>query len=125
MVSFSKLLIAGTVLLSGGLSPLVMAAEVASAQTTIAQTDTRTQAQQLFNEGMQLFQQGTAESYQQAIIKEETALPLWRKLGDKVQEAFINLALGKWMVQQGVRSQSLPSPRKLVIGARDNKSFFY
>jgi len=37
----------------------------------------------------------------------------------------INLALGKWMVQQGVRSQSLPSPRKLVIGARDNKSFFY
>ena len=125
MASFSKLLIAGTVLLSGGLSPLVMAAEVASAQTTIAQTDTRTQAQQLFNEGMQLFQQGTAESYQQAIIKEETALPLWRKLGDKVQEAFINLALGKWMVQQGVRSQSLPSPRKLVIGARDNKSFFY
>jgi len=52
MASFSKLLIAGTVLLSGGLSPLVMAAEVASAQTTIAQTDTRTQAQQLFNEGM-------------------------------------------------------------------------
>ena len=125
MASFSKLLIAGTVLLSGGLSPLVMAAEVASAQTTIAQTDTRTQAQQLFNEGMQLFQQGTAESYQQAITKWETALPLWRKLGDKVQEAFINLALGKWMVQQGVRSQSLPSPRKLVIGARDNKRSFY
>jgi len=66
----------------------------------------KAEAERLFNEGMQL-------------------LPLWRKLGDKVQEAFINLALGKWMVQQGVRSQSLPSPRKLVIGARDNKSFFY
>ncbi len=76
MASFSKLLIAGTVLLSGGLSPLVMAAEVASAQTTIAQTDTRTQAQQLFNEGMQLFQQGTAESYQQAITKWEQALSI-------------------------------------------------
>ncbi|MCA2643390.1 MULTISPECIES: hypothetical protein [unclassified Microcystis] len=104
MASFSKLLIAGTLLLSGGLSPLVMAAEVAIAQTTIAQTDTRTQAQQLFDEGMQLFQQGTAESYQQAITKWEQALPLWRKLEDKAQEAFINLALGKWMVQQGVRS---------------------
>ncbi|MCE2674396.1 MAG: hypothetical protein LW635_12520, partial [Microcystis sp. 53598_E5] len=85
----------------------------------------KAEAERLFNEGMQLFQQGTAESYQQAITKWEQALPLWRKLGDKVQEAFINLALGKWMVQQGVRSQSLPSPRKLVIGARDNKSFFY
>ncbi len=125
MASFSKLLIAGTVLLSGGLSPLVMAAEVAIAQTTIAQTDTRAEAERLFNEGMQLFQQGTAESYQQAITKWEQALPLWRKLEDKAQEACINLALGKWMVQQGVRSQSLPSPRKLVIGARDNKSFFY
>ncbi|MFM6383198.1 MAG: hypothetical protein ACKPH4_15585 [Microcystis panniformis] len=102
-----------------------MAAEVAIAQTTIPQTDTRTQAQQLFDEGMQLFQQGTAESYQQAITKWEQALPLWRKLGDKAQEAFINLALDKWMVQQGVRSQSLPSPRKLVIGARDNKRSFY
>jgi len=85
----------------------------------------KAEAERLFNEGMQLFQQGTAESYQQAITKWEQALPLWRNLGDQAQEAFINLALGKWMVQQGVRSQSLPSPRKLVIGARDNKSFFY
>ncbi|MFN9735399.1 MAG: hypothetical protein ACK544_16095, partial [Microcystis sp.] len=98
------LLIAGTLLLSGGLSPLVMAAEVAIAHTTIAQPETRTQAQHLFEEGMQLFQQGTAESYQQAITHWEQALPLWRKLEDKAQEAFINLALGKWMVQQGVRS---------------------
>jgi len=64
----------------------------------------KAEAERLFNEGMQLFQQGTAESLQQAITKWEQALPLWRKLEDKAQEAFINLALGKWMVQQGVRS---------------------
>ena len=56
--------------------------------------DTRTQAQQLFNQGIQLFQQGTAESLQQAITKWEAALPLWRELEDKSQEAFTLLGIG-------------------------------
>ncbi len=60
----------------------------------IVQTDTRTQAQQLLAEGMQLFQQGTAESLQQAITKWETAVPLWREVGDKSKEALTLVWIG-------------------------------
>ena len=60
----------------------------------MVQADTRTQAQQLFDEGVQLFQEGTAESLKQAIIKWEAALPLWRELEDKSQEAFTLLLIG-------------------------------
>ncbi|MGL5835803.1 MAG: tetratricopeptide repeat protein [Waterburya sp.] len=60
----------------------------------VAQTDTSTQAQQLFDEGMQLFNQGTAESLQQAITKWEAALPLWREVGDKSNEALTLNNLG-------------------------------
>ncbi len=60
----------------------------------IAQTDTRTQAQQLYDEGMQLFQEGTAESLQQAIVTWEAALPLWRDIGDKSEEAVTLVGIG-------------------------------
>ncbi|TRV64305.1 MAG: tetratricopeptide repeat protein [Microcystis panniformis Mp_MB_F_20051200_S6D] len=56
---------------------------------------------------MQLFQQGTAESLQQAIIKWEQALPLWRNLGDKAQEALINLALGRVYDLLGFKPKAL------------------
>ncbi|NCS12159.1 MAG: tetratricopeptide repeat protein [Microcystis aeruginosa G13-09] len=56
---------------------------------------------------MQLFQQGTAESYQQAITKWEQALPLWRNVGDKAQEAFINLALGRVYDLLGFKPKAL------------------
>ncbi len=52
MASFFKLLIAGTLSLSAGLSRLVMATEVAIAQTTIAQNDTQSEARLIaFNAG--------------------------------------------------------------------------
>ena len=51
----------------------------------IAQADT--QAQQLLYEGMTLFQQGSAESLQQAIRKWEQTLPLWQAVGDRLGEA--------------------------------------
>ena len=60
----------------------------------MVQADTRIQAQQLFDEGMQLFQQGSAESLQQAITKWDAALPLWGELEDKSQEAFTLLLIG-------------------------------
>ncbi|NCQ68169.1 MAG: tetratricopeptide repeat protein [Microcystis aeruginosa W13-15] len=56
---------------------------------------------------MQLFQQGTAESYQQAITKWEQALPLWRNVGDKAQEALINLALGRVYNLLGFKPKAL------------------
>ncbi|MFW5666841.1 MAG: tetratricopeptide repeat protein, partial [Coleofasciculus sp.] len=86
----------------------------------IAQTDKRAEAERLTNQGMELFRQGTAESLQQAIEKWETALPLWREVGDQSEEAFINLALGRTHALLGFKqkaldyyNQALPLYRKL------------
>ena len=71
----------------------------------IAQTDT--QAQQLFNEGRALFKEGSAESLQQAIRKWEQALSLWQKVGNKEQEALLNLALGRVYGDLGFKPKAL------------------
>ncbi|NEO66640.1 MAG: hypothetical protein F6J98_42215, partial [Moorea sp. SIO4G2] len=56
--------------------------------------DTRAQAQQLFDQGNQLYRQQRAESYRQAITKWEAALPLWRELAAKSDEALTLVAIG-------------------------------
>ncbi|MFM6350661.1 MAG: CHAT domain-containing protein [Dolichospermum sp.] len=55
----------------------------------IAQSSTATKdnAKRLFNEGMKLYQQGTADSLRQAIKKWEEALPLYRVVNDRGREA--------------------------------------
>ena len=58
MVTLFQRLIVVTCLLTGGLFPLAIKTEVALAQVTIAQTDLKTQAQQLVDEAMQLYKQG-------------------------------------------------------------------
>jgi len=73
----------------------------------IAQTDTRTQAQQLSHQGGQLFQQGTAESLKQAIIKWEAALLLWRELEDKSQEVKTLNIIGMVYSDLGEKQQAL------------------
>ena len=94
MTYSSKVLIVGILLLAGGLSPLAIKTEVALAQVTIAQANPATQVQQLYDEGEKLFNQGSAESLQQAISKWQAALFLLRELGDKTSEAFILVAIG-------------------------------
>ncbi|MEQ9550913.1 MAG: tetratricopeptide repeat protein [Coleofasciculus sp. G3-WIS-01] len=101
-----------------GLSLPKRAGEIAPIK--IAQTDKRAEAERLTNEGWQLFEQGTAESLQQAIEKLETALPLWREVGDQSKEALINLALGRTHNLLGFNQkaldyydQALPLYRKL------------
>jgi CHAT domain-containing protein/Flp pilus assembly protein TadD len=73
----------------------------------IAQTDPRAQAQQLFDEGVLLFNQGAAESLQQAITKWEAALPLWREVGDKSKEALTLLGIGRVYDVLGEKQQAL------------------
>jgi CHAT domain-containing protein len=67
----------------------------------------KAEAERLFNEGMQLFQQGTAESYQQAIAKWEAALPLWREAGDKSKEALTLVGIGFVYSNLGEKQQAL------------------
>jgi tetratricopeptide (TPR) repeat protein len=73
----------------------------------VAQTKTSNQAQQLLDEGMQLFNQGTAESLQQAITKWEAALPLWREAGDKSKEALTLLRIGSVYDDLGEKQKAL------------------
>jgi tetratricopeptide (TPR) repeat protein len=80
---------------------------IETAPTTIPQTDKRDEAERLSNQGWQLFEQGTAESLQQAIEKWETALPLWRELGDESKEAWIYLLLGRNYGLLGLKHKAL------------------
>ncbi|MDJ0690144.1 MAG: tetratricopeptide repeat protein [Xenococcaceae cyanobacterium MO_188.B32] len=75
----------------------------------IAQTDTLTQAQQLVDEGLQLAEQSTAESLQQAITKLEAALPLWRELGEKYKsgEALTLRGIGLFNNDLGFKRKAL------------------
>ncbi|WP_193198519.1 CHAT domain-containing protein [Nostoc sp. MG11] len=54
---------------------------------TTQQNATRAAAEQVYEEGMQLYQQGTAESLRQAIGKWQEALKLWQQVNDKHWEA--------------------------------------
>ncbi|WP_261208548.1 CHAT domain-containing protein [Laspinema sp. D2d] len=49
----------------------------------------------LFQEGVQLFQQGTAESLRQALQKWEAARPLYQDAGDAAKEAATLLGIGR------------------------------
>ena len=73
----------------------------------IAQNNTETETQRLLEEGWQLFIQGSAESLRQAIDKWEIALPLSRVIGDKSEEAFMNLALGSAYSSLGEKQKAL------------------
>lgn len=78
------------------------------------QEETKAAAQKAYEEGEQLYQQGTTESKRQAIAKYEEALLLYQAIGDKVWEAVtlnnIGLAHSKLGEQQkalGYFSRSL------------------
>jgi CHAT domain-containing protein/Flp pilus assembly protein TadD len=82
------------------------------------QDATRAAAEQAFQEGMQLFKQGTAESLRQAIAKFEEVLPLYRTVRDRRKEAvtllgigYIYSALGEKQKALDYYNQSLPLSR--------------
>ncbi|MEG4105971.1 tetratricopeptide repeat protein [Microcoleus sp. S13_C5] len=81
-------------------------------------------AKRAFTEGVQLYQQGTAESLRKAIAKWEEALNLYREAGDHGGEAAILNNIGKAYSDLGEKqkaleyySQSLPLIR--VVGDRN------
>ncbi|MCE2699424.1 MAG: CHAT domain-containing protein [Anabaena sp. 49633_E8] len=85
------------------------------AQSSTAKTDN---AERLFNEGMKLYQQGTADSLRQAIKKWEEALPLYRMVNDRRGEAttlnnigFVYDALGEKQKALDFYNQALPIRR--------------
>ncbi|MDM9581853.1 MULTISPECIES: tetratricopeptide repeat protein [unclassified Nostoc] len=68
--------------------------QIAQQPETTQQNATRAAAERVFQEGMQLYQQGTAESLRQAIAKWQEALKLWQQVDDKGWEATATTLLG-------------------------------
>jgi tetratricopeptide (TPR) repeat protein len=71
------------------------------------QDATRAAAERAIQEGLQLYQQGTAESLRQAIAKWEEALPLYRATGDKAGEAVTLLGIGRVYNDLGEKQKAL------------------
>jgi tetratricopeptide (TPR) repeat protein len=67
---------------------------IAQQPTTNQQDATCAAAERAFEEGVQLFKQGTAESVRQAIPKFEQAVVLYRQAGEKGSEALSFVGLG-------------------------------
>jgi tetratricopeptide (TPR) repeat protein len=80
---------------------------IAQQPETREQDATHEAAEQAFQEGMQLYQQGTAESLRQAITKWEEALSLFRAVGDKTGEAVTLLGIGKVYSDLGEKQKAL------------------
>ncbi|MBE9208851.1 tetratricopeptide repeat protein [Nostoc sp. LEGE 06077] len=80
----------------------------------------RAAAKRVFQEGVELYQKGTAESFKQAIAKFEAALKLWQKIGDVKQQAvavnnlgYVYSALGDKQQALKFYNQSLPLSRQV------------
>ncbi|GAB4180370.1 MAG: hypothetical protein Fur006_14530 [Coleofasciculaceae cyanobacterium] len=68
---------------------------------------TRAAAERALQEGLQLYQQGTAESLQQAIVKFEEALPLYHAVEDSRSEAAILNNIGQVYSDLGEKRKAL------------------
>ncbi len=73
----------------------------------IAQTDPNAEAIRLLQQGLELFQQGTAESYKQAIPVFEKALQLYQQAGNLQGQAVSLLGLGRIPDLLGDKQQAL------------------
>jgi tetratricopeptide (TPR) repeat protein/CHAT domain-containing protein len=96
------------VLLSNSVGARATLGELQIAQQPTTQPDaTRAEAEKLMKEGMQLYQQRTAQSLVAAKKKFEAALVLWQKLGDKQWQATTVLGIGSVYDDLGDKQQAL------------------
>ncbi len=72
---------------SAGATPLTRGLLLGQQLPTTQQGANPTAAQQAFQDGFQLYEQGTAESLRKAILKLEEALQLWQQVDNKDREA--------------------------------------
>ncbi|MDB9320120.1 tetratricopeptide repeat protein, partial [Nodularia spumigena CS-590/01A] len=82
------ILLLSAVLLSDGVGATQrnQGLQIAQQPETTQQNASRAAAERVYQEGVQLYQQGTAESLRQAIGKLQEALKLWQQIDDKPSE---------------------------------------
>ncbi|MFM6206778.1 MAG: hypothetical protein ACKPEZ_15420, partial [Planktothrix sp.] len=73
----------------------------------LAQNSSNSEADRLLNEGLELFQQGTAESLRAALEKLEAARQLYRAAGDTGKQALTLLVIGRINDSLGEKQQAL------------------
>ncbi|MBO3457867.1 CHAT domain-containing protein [Aetokthonos hydrillicola] len=93
---YSLTLFLGVVLLLdlAGATPPTRGLEIRQKAGTTQQGEDSAAAQQAFQEGDQLYQQGTAESLRKAIVKWLEALQLFERLNDKANQALTLNSIG-------------------------------
>ncbi len=108
MLDRTKLLLAGmSIALSVQLSPPFVAAAPVSKVVQIAQTNSSEAAEKALDEGLKLYQQGTADSKRSAIVLFEQASKLFREAGDREQEAIALNNIGKVYSDLGEKQKAL------------------
>ncbi|MEG4199468.1 CHAT domain-containing protein [Microcoleus sp. Pol12A5] len=108
MFDRTQLFVAGmSIALSVQLSQPVAAAVPVGKVVQTAQTNSNEAAEKAFKEGLQLYQQGTAQAKRSAIVKLEEALKLYREVGDNGKQAFSLTALAKIYSDLGEKQKAL------------------
>jgi CHAT domain-containing protein len=106
--NYSLITLLSIVFLSNSVGARTKLPELQIAQQATTQPDaTRAEAEKLTNEGVQLYQQGTAESLIAARKKWEQAMVLWQKLDDKKELVFTLLGIGRVYYDLGDKRQAL------------------
>jgi tetratricopeptide (TPR) repeat protein len=90
-----------------GATPRNRGLQIAQQPETTQQNATRAAAKRVYQEGEQLYKQGTAESLRQAIAKYQEALKLWQQLDDKRWEAETLNNIGKVYDDLGEKQEVL------------------
>ncbi|MBD2412658.1 hypothetical protein FACHB389_10925 [Nostoc calcicola FACHB-389] len=81
--------------------------QIAQQPATTQQNATSAAAERVFQEGMQLYKQGTAESLREAIEKWQEALKLWQQVDDKGSEAATLNNIGRVYDLLGEKQEAL------------------
>ncbi len=90
-----SILSVNSLMLFNVICPVLMLPTIMNGGEVIAQTDPNAEAERLFKQGVQLFDEGTAESKKQAIEILEKALQLYREDGNKTWETLTLLFIGR------------------------------
>ena len=106
---YSLICLLSVVLLSEsvGAKSTLKQSQIAQQSATTQQDATRAAAEKVSEEGMALYEQGTAVSLRQAIEKWQEALVLWQKAGDKSGEAITLSYIGAVYSDLGDKQQAL------------------
>jgi len=109
LTRYSLTLLLSAVMLADavGATPKKRGLQIAQQPGTTQQNGDRAAAERVFQEGVQLYQQGTAESLRQAIVKWQEALKLWQQIDDKGWEAITILRIGRVYDLLGEKQEAL------------------